>query len=142
MFGRMIDSMRQFFTIVGFITLALGGIGVMNIMLDRREGADAGDRRAQGARRDDRRQMQRQFFLEGFFLTLLSGAIGLRRRPRRSARPSTPLPMPTRFEGMIVTWQAGVLRSAALVLIGVVTATYPARRAAELPPVEALRYEM
>ena len=33
MFGRMVDTMRDFFTTVGFITLALGGIGVMNIML-------------------------------------------------------------------------------------------------------------
>ena len=33
MFGRMIGHMKQFFTIVGIVTLALGGIGVMNIML-------------------------------------------------------------------------------------------------------------
>src|SRR6266571_1829342 len=33
MFGRMIEHMKQFFTIVGIVTLALGGIGVMNIML-------------------------------------------------------------------------------------------------------------
>ena len=33
MFGRMIDHMKEFFTIVGIVTLALGGIGVMNIML-------------------------------------------------------------------------------------------------------------
>jgi ABC-type lipoprotein release transport system permease subunit len=50
-------------------------------------------------------------------------------------------PMPTRFEGMILTWQAGVGAVAALVFVGVVTSTYPARRAAQLPPVEALRFE-
>ena len=54
MFGRMIDHMKQFFTIVGIVTLALGGIGVMNIMLVAVQGADARDRRPQGARRDDR----------------------------------------------------------------------------------------
>jgi len=49
--------------------------------------------------------------------------------------------MPTRFEGMILTWQAGAGAVAALVVVGVVTSTYPARRAALLPPVEALRFE-
>jgi ABC-type lipoprotein release transport system permease subunit len=50
--------------------------------------------------------------------------------------------MPTnRFQGMILTWQAGLSTVAALTLVGVVTSTYPARRAAQLPPIEALRYE-
>jgi ABC-type lipoprotein release transport system permease subunit len=42
----------------------------------------------------------------------------------------------------VLTWQAGIGAVAALVLIGVTTSTYPARRAAQLPPVEALRFEM
>jgi ABC-type lipoprotein release transport system permease subunit len=42
---------------------------------------------------------------------------------------------------MTITWQAGLAAVAALTAVGVVTATYPARRAAELPPVEALRFE-
>ena len=52
-------------------------------------------------------------------------------------------PMPERFSGMVLSWQAGrAWRSSRCVAIGVVTSTYPARRAAELPPVEALRFEM
>ena len=39
-------------------------------------------------------------------------------------------------------WLTAVMTVCALVLVGIVTALLPARRAAELPPVEALRYEM
>jgi ABC-type lipoprotein release transport system permease subunit len=41
-----------------------------------------------------------------------------------------------------VTWTTGVLAVSALVVVGIITSTLPARRAAQLPPVDALRYEM
>jgi ABC-type lipoprotein release transport system permease subunit len=50
--------------------------------------------------------------------------------------------MPPRFQGMVLTWQAGVAAVLALMAIGVTTSTYPAHRAAMLPPVEALRAEV
>ena len=140
MFGRMIDTMRQFFSIVGVITLALGGIGVMNIMFVavRERTREIGVRKALGATTVT---IQRQFFLEGFFLTMLSGAIGFVVAIGLCAAVNT-LPMPARFQGMVMTWQSGLAALFVLVLIGVVTSTYPARRASQLPPVEALRYEM
>jgi ABC-type lipoprotein release transport system permease subunit len=49
--------------------------------------------------------------------------------------------MPARFQGMLLTWQAGSAAVGVLTVIGVITSTYPARRAALLPPVEALRFE-
>ncbi len=139
MFGRMIGTMKQFFSIVGFITLALGGLGVMNIMLVAvgERTREIGVRKALGATTG---AVQRQFFLEGFFLTMLSGSAGFVLALGLCALVNQ-LPMPERFQGMVLTWQSGALALATLVLVGVVTSTYPARRAAQLPPVEALRYE-
>jgi putative ABC transport system permease protein len=139
MFGRMVQAMKDFFSIVGIVTLSLGGLGVMNIMLVavRERTREIGIRKALGATTG---QVQRQFFLEGFMLTMFSGAIGFAVALALCAGVNT-LPMPTRFQGMILTWQAGLAAITALTFIGVATSTYPARRAAQLPPVEALRAE-
>ena len=140
MFGRMIDRMRDFFTVVGVVTLLLGGIGVMNIMLIavKERTREIGVRKALGA---TTRSIQQQFFMEGFFLTVLSGGAGMLVAVGLCQLINL-LPMPARFSGMILSWQAGLGAFAVLLVIGVVTSTYPARRAAELPPVEALRFEM
>jgi putative ABC transport system permease protein len=140
MFGRMIGHMKQFFTIVGIVTLALGGIGVMNIMLIavKERTREIGVRKALGA---TTAAIQRQFFLEGFFLTLLSGGLGML-VALGICQLINLAPMPERFSGMILSWPSGLLSLATLVAIGVVTSTYPARRAAALPPVDALRFEM
>jgi putative ABC transport system permease protein len=139
MFGRMVETMKRFFSIVGFITLALGGLGVMNIMLVavRERTREIGVRKALGATTTE---VQRQFFLEGFFLTMLSGTMGFAVAIGLCGLVNM-LPMPPRFQGMVMTWQSGMVALATLVFVGVVTSTYPARRAAQLPPVEALRYE-
>jgi putative ABC transport system permease protein len=50
--------------------------------------------------------------------------------------------MPERFAGMVITWETALIAIAALTLVGVAASLYPARRAALLPPIEALRYEM
>jgi putative ABC transport system permease protein len=140
MFERMISHMQWFFTIVGFVTLALGGIGVMNIMLIavKERTREIGVRKALGA---TTRNVQRQFFLEGFFLTMFSGGIGMI-VALVLCRLVNLAPMPERFAGMIFSWQAALGSLATLVFVGITTSTYPARRAAELPPVEALRFEM
>jgi putative ABC transport system permease protein len=140
MFGRMVDGMRRFFTIVGLVTLALGGIGVMNIMLIavKERTKEIGVRKALGATTS---RIQRQFFLEGFFLTLVSGGLGMLAAVGLCQLVNL-APLPPRFAGMLITWQLALMSIAVLVCVGVATSTYPARRAASLPPVEALRYEM
>ena len=140
-FDRMIGAMASFFRLVGIVTLALGGIGVMNIMLiavkDRTR--EIGVRKALGATTV---QIQRQFFLEGFFLTLLSGGAGLVLGVALCLAVNTFATLPMRFAGMIITWPNAVLAVGGLLVIGVGASTLPARRAAQLPPTEALRYEM
>ena len=140
-FDRIVSSMKQFFTLVGLVTLALGGIGVMNIMLiavkDRTR--EIGVRKALGA---TTRAVARQFFLEGLFLTMASGVAGMIVAVSLCVAVNVLAPLPIRFAGMIITWQTGLLALATLVFIGIVTSTLPARRAASLPPTEALRYEM
>jgi putative ABC transport system permease protein len=140
MFGRMIGHMKLFFTIVGVVTLLLGGIGVMNIMLVavKERTREIGVRKALGATTT---VIQRQFFLEGFFLTLSSGGAGML-LALGLCRLVNMAPLPERFSGMILSWESGLVALVTLVAIGVATSTYPARRAAELPPVEALRFEM
>lgn len=139
MFTRMIQTTSSFVAIVGVVTLALGGLGVMSIMLVavRERTWEIGLRKALGA---TTRQIQRQFVLKGFFLTLISGALGFAIALALCALVNT-LPMPQWFEGMVLTWQAGVVAVLMLVVVGVVTSTYPACLAALLPPVEALRAE-
>ncbi len=139
-FNKMISSMREFFIAVSIITLALGGIGVMNIMLIsvKERTKEIGIRKALGATSNN---VLRQFFSEGLLLTLLSGTIGLG-IGIGLCKLVNMLPLPMRFSGMIITWQTAAFSIGVLALIGIVAATYPARRAAEMVPIEALRYEM
>jgi putative ABC transport system permease protein len=139
MFDKMIAGMDEFFLAVAIVTLLLGGIGVMNIMLVavRERTIEIGLRKAIGA---TAARIQWQFFAEGLLLTGLSGLIGFVIGMGLCDLVNL-APMPERFTGMIVTWQTGLLAVAALALIGVSAATYPARRAAGLTPIEALRYE-
>ncbi|MBL8189510.1 MAG: FtsX-like permease family protein, partial [Acidobacteria bacterium] len=139
-FNKMISSMREFFIAVSIITLALGGIGVMNIMLIsvKERTKEIGIRKALGATSGN---VLRQFFSEGLLLTLLSGTIGLG-IGIGLCKLVNMLPLPMRFSGMIITWQTAAFSVCILALIGIAAAMYPARRAAEMVPIEALRYEM
>src|SRR5262249_35797585 len=132
--------MKVFFTIVGVVTLALGGIGVMNIMLIavKERTREIGVRKALGATTTN---IQRQFFLGGFFLTMLSGGSGMLLAIRPCARVHL-RPVPGGFPGSLLAWNMALSSLGLLVLGGVGTPPSPARRAAERPPVEALRFEM
>jgi putative ABC transport system permease protein len=99
---------------------------------------EIGVRKALGA---TSRNVQWQFFSEGLLLTLLSGGIGLLAGAGLCQLVNL-LPLPARFAGMIITWQTAVFAIVTLNLIGILAAVYPARKAAQMMPIEALRYEM
>jgi len=139
MVATIYDSMEIFLTAVAVVTLALGGIGVMNIMLVSvtERTREIGVKQAVGATRE---RILTEFFLEAMALTLVSGAGGLTLAILICTGVNK-LPLPTLFSGLPVTPAGASVAFGTLVLVGILAAIYPARRAALLTPVEALRYE-
>lgn len=135
MFGRMVDTMRDFFTAVGFVTLALGGIGVMNIMLIavKERTKEIGVRKALGATRFN---ILLQFVVEAMVLCLLGGSIGIALGTGIAALLSRVLGW-----SIVVSPGAVGLAFGFSAAVGLFFGIWPARKAARLDPIEALRYE-
>lgn len=133
------QSITKIFTIllssVASISLLVGGIGIMNMMLTnvRERTREIGLRKAVGAKKKD---ISNQFLAESIVITILGGIIGV-------------------FFGVVVAYgitSLGVLETKVTTgpvllafgvsaFIGIVFGYYPAKKASELNPIEALRYE-
>jgi putative ABC transport system permease protein len=139
-FREMTDGMKYFLGAVGLATLLIGGIGVMNVMLVavRERTREIGVRKAVGA---TRRSIVRQFFAETMFVVFLSGGLGLGVAYGLCALVNL-IPMPPFFAGLLPTWSSGLLAFLLLGTIAVLSALYPASRAASVDPIEALRTEV
>src|SRR5467141_1002645 len=138
-FKTMTDGMKYFLGAVGIVTLLLGGIGVMNVMLVavRERTREIGVRKAIGA---PAKTILRQFFMEALIIASISGAVGLGVAFGFCALVNL-LPMPDFFAGLIPDWTSALVAAGLLGTIAVAAALYPARRAASIDPIEALRYE-
>ena len=141
MVGAIFTAMDVFLGGVGIVTLGLGAVGIINIMLvsvtERTH--EIGLLKALGATKSS---ILAQFFWEGLLLTGLSGIIGIVFSGGFMALLQYLLTdkMPGWDPPRLVPWSAA-LAMAALVLSGVAAGLYPANKAAQLDPVEALRRE-
>jgi putative ABC transport system permease protein len=139
MIGTIFDAMNWFLGGVGMVTLGLGAIGVINIMLvavsERTH--EIGLRKALGA---TNRNILFHFFLEGLLLTLGSGVLGMIFAGGLMAMMGG-IQGPQGFDPPKLVPMSAMVAICSLTLAGVVAGLYPARRAAMLQPVEALRQE-
>jgi putative ABC transport system permease protein len=140
MIGKIFTGMDVFLGGVGIVTLALGAVGIVNIMLVSvsERTREIGLRKALGA---TKKSIMAQFFLEGLTLTGVSGLIGV------GGAALLMLVLQSAFQGTdgfdpprLVPWTAATA-VCALAVCGIVAGLYPASKAAALEPVEALRKE-
>jgi len=120
---------------VSAVSLLVGGIGIMNIMLVSvtERTREIGIRLAIGAME---REVLLQFLVEAVVLSSLGGVIGIVLALAASVAAASALNVPFIFNGSIVV--VAFLFSAA---VGVIFGFFPARKAARLDPIEALRHE-
>jgi putative ABC transport system permease protein len=136
---KMVESttaiLTAFLSAVAAVSLLVGGIGIMNIMLVSvtERTREIGIRLAIGAREHD---VLLQFLIEAVVMSALGGVIGIILGLAGSAAAGGALNLPFVFEPGVVL--LAVLFSAA---VGVGFGYFPARRAARLDPIEALRHE-
>ena len=129
------DALTAVLVLVAAVTLAVGGVGIMNIMLAtvRSRIREIGIRKALGA---TYREIKLQFLAEAVIISLTGGVVGVLvgLLVPLSIRLFTTYPLP------ISIWSV-LIALAAATLVGVIFGTVPATRAAQMDPVESLKYE-
>jgi putative ABC transport system permease protein len=135
MVGRVTLAISAVLVVIASIGLLVGGIGVMNIMLISvaERTREIGVRMALGANKKD---IIQQFLMESATLTGIGGIVGTVFGILSAWGISSQINFPFQFS---VGWTVVAVVFSAL--IGIIFGIYPARRAARLDPVEALRYE-
>ncbi len=133
--AKIADALTAVLVLVAAVTLAVGGVGIMNIMLAnvRSRIREIGIRKALGA---TYREIKLQFLTEAVLISLTGGIVG--------SFVGLALPLSIRmFSGydFPISWLSVLIAMTAATLVGVVFGTIPATRAAQMDPVESLKYE-
>lgn len=135
MLKRQTESVTNLLMCVAFVSLLVGGVGIMNIMLVSvtERTREIGLRMAVGARARD---ILRQFLVESIVICILGGIIGIALGHGLSVLMAAKMGWHTAMSYYAICLSVGVSA-----IVGVIFGYYPAWKAARLDPIEALRYE-
>lgn len=134
------NVLKYFLTGIAAIALLVGGIGIMNIMLIsvNQRIREVGLRKAVGARN---RHIITQFLVEAIFITLIGGIIGIVFGIMISYLAAVIINALGYSWDFLISISSIIVATLVSIAIGIIFGIYPAKKAAKISPMEALRYE-
>lgn len=139
-FTSVTDGLRIFLAFIAAISLIVGGIGIMNIMLMtvKERTREIGLRKSIGATPN---QIKNQFVVESMVLTGLGGFVGISFGVLVSFLIAFGASSMGYLWDFVITPESVITSLSVSLFVGLIFGLYPARKAARLDPIQALRYE-